>query len=104
MPHYLPTKYPNIFGCNIYTEQISEYICTPEVAQIHVQNIFERNLIKIFEYLYSSMPVMSEYHKMDMNKYWNILGCHIMYRTNIQIYLDATYLPKEYPTILVLRK
>ena len=27
--------------------------------------------------------VMSEYHKMDTNKYPNILGCHNMYRTNI---------------------
>ena len=33
----------------------------------------------------------SEYHKIDMNKYPNIFGCHIMYRTVIQIYLDATF-------------
>ena len=25
MPHYVPNKYPNIFGCNIFTEQIYLY-------------------------------------------------------------------------------
>ena len=33
--------------------------------------------------------VMSEYHKMDTNKYPNIFGCHIIHGTNIQKYLDA---------------
>ena len=46
-------------------------------------------------------PVMSEYHKMDTNKYPNILRCHIMYRTNTQIYSDATYLPNKYPNIFI---
>ena len=32
MPHYVPNKYPNIFKCSIFTEQISEYICTLEIA------------------------------------------------------------------------
>ena len=27
--------------------------------------------------------LMSEYHKMGMNEYLNIFGCHIMYSTNI---------------------
>ena len=49
-------------------------------------------------------PVMSKYHEMDTNEYLNIFGCHIMYRTNIQIYLDETYLPNEYPNIFILRK
>ena len=49
-------------------------------------------------------PVMSEYKKMDTNKYWNILGSHNMYRLNIRIYLDPTYLPKIYLNIFVLRK
>ena len=34
-------KYPNIFGCNIFTKQISEYIRTPEIEQIQKQIIFE---------------------------------------------------------------
>ena len=36
--------------------------------------------------------VMSDYHKMDTNKYPNTFGCHIIYQTNIQIYSNATYL------------
>ena len=36
MPHYVPNEYPNIFGCNIFTEQISEYICIPEIARIQI--------------------------------------------------------------------
>ena len=32
MPHYVPKQYPNIFGFNIFTEQISEYIPTLEIA------------------------------------------------------------------------
>ena len=40
MPHYVPNEYPNIFGCNIFTEQISEYICIPEIAQIPIRIIF----------------------------------------------------------------
>ena len=47
---------------------------------------------------------MSEYHKMETNKYPNIFGCHIMYRTNIGIYLNATNLPNEYRNIFVLWK
>ena len=35
--------------------------------------------------------VVSKCHKMDMNEYPNIFGCHIFQWTNIQIYLDATY-------------
>ena len=42
---------------------------------------------------------MSKYHKTDPNKYPNIFGCNIINRTNIQIYLDATYLPSKYPNI-----
>ena len=38
----------------------------------------------------SIRTVMSEYHKMDTNKYLNIFEYHIMYRMNIQIYSDAT--------------
>ena len=45
--------------------------------------------------------VMTEYHKMDTNKYPNKFRCHIMYRTNILIYLDGQYLPNEYPNIFV---
>ena len=47
---------------------------------------------------------MSEYDKMDTNKSPNIFGCHTMYQTNIQIHLNATYLPNKYPNIFVLQK
>ena len=55
MPHYVPNEYPNIFGCNIFTEQISEYICTPEIARIQIRIRFEGHFIQIFEYSYSSL-------------------------------------------------
>ena len=53
--HYVPNKYPNIFGWNTFTEQISEYICSPEIAQIRIRIIFEGHFIQIFEYSYSSL-------------------------------------------------
>ena len=40
--------------------------------------------------------VMSEYHKMDTDKYPNVFGCHIMYGTNIRIYLHATNIQNKY--------
>ena len=40
MPHYVPNKYPNIFGGNIFTERISENIRTPEIARKQIQIIF----------------------------------------------------------------
>ena len=55
MPHYLPNEYPNIFGCPIFTKQISEYICMPEIARIRIQIIFEGNFILIFKYSYSTL-------------------------------------------------
>ena len=48
--------------------------------------------------------VMGKYHKMDTKKYPNIFECHIMYRTNIRIYLNATYLANKYLNIFVLQK
>ena len=45
--------------------------------------------------------VMSKYDKMDTNEYPNIFGSHIMYQTNIRIYLDATNLPNKYLNIFV---
>ena len=48
MPHYVPNEYPNIFECRIFTERISEYIRTPEIAQIQI--IFQGHFIRIFEY------------------------------------------------------
>ena len=61
-------EYPNIFGCHImyqkniqihsdatYLPNISEYICTPEIAQIQIQIIFEGNFIRIFKYSFSSL-------------------------------------------------
>ena len=55
MPDYVPNEYPNIFGCNIFTERISEYMRIPETAQIRIQILFKGNFIRIFEYLYSSL-------------------------------------------------
>ena len=55
MPHYVPNEYPNIFGCNIFIERISEYIRIPEIAQIRIRITFEGHFIRIFEYSYSSL-------------------------------------------------
>ena len=33
-------KYKNIFGCHIFTKQISKYICTPDIAPIQTRIIF----------------------------------------------------------------
>ena len=55
MPHYVLNEYPNIFECNIFSEPISEYICTPEIARIRIRIIFEGHFTQIFEYLYSSL-------------------------------------------------
>ena len=56
---------------------------------------FSTSLMPSTNFHVPSMAVMSEYHKMDPNKYPNIFGCHIIYRTNIQIYLDAHELTKR---------
>ena len=55
MPHYVPNEYPNIFGCNIFTERISEYIHIPKIARIRIGIIFEGHFIQIFKYSYSSL-------------------------------------------------
>ena len=55
MPHYVPNEYRNIFGCNIFTERISEYIRIQETAQIQIRILFKGNFIRIFEYSYSSL-------------------------------------------------
>ena len=55
MPHYVPNDYPNIFGCNIFTERISKYICALDIAQIRIQITFKGHFIQILEYLYSSL-------------------------------------------------
>ena len=47
MPHYVPNKYPNVFKFNIFTAQISKFICAPEIAQIQIQIIFDGNFIRI---------------------------------------------------------
>ena len=54
MPHYVPNKYSNIFGCHIFTKQISEYICMPEIVWKQIRIIREGNFIYLFEYSYSS--------------------------------------------------
>ena len=41
MPHYVPNEYSNIFGCHIFTELISNYICTPEIAWIRIRILFK---------------------------------------------------------------
>ena len=49
---------------------------------------------------YSAVPpVMREYHKMNPNKDTIMFGFYIIYRTNIWIYLDATYLSNKYQNI-----
>ena len=55
MPHYVPNEYSNIFRCHIFTEQISEHICMPEIARIRIQIIFEDHFIQTFKYSYSSL-------------------------------------------------
>ena len=55
MPSYVPNKYPNIFGCHTFTERISEYIHTPEIARIQIRIIFKGSFIQIFKYSYSSL-------------------------------------------------
>ena len=55
MTHYVPNEYPNILGWNTFTKQISEYIRSPEIAQIRIRIIFKGHFIRIFEYLYSSL-------------------------------------------------
>ena len=55
MPHYVPNEYPNIFGCNILTERISQYIRIPKIARIQIWIIFEGHFIRIFKYSYSSL-------------------------------------------------
>ena len=55
MPHYVPNEYRNIFGCYIFTERISEYICFPEIARTQIRIIFEGHFIQIFKYSYSSL-------------------------------------------------
>ena len=46
---------PNIFECNILTKQISEFIRTPEIAQIQIRIIFEGHFTRIIKYSYSSL-------------------------------------------------
>ena len=48
MPHYVPNKYLNIFKCNIFTKRTSEYICTLEIARIHIRIICASDFITIF--------------------------------------------------------
>ena len=55
MPHYVLNEYSNIFGCHIFTEQIFEYIRTPEIARIQIRIICEGYFILIFEYSYLSL-------------------------------------------------
>ena len=55
MPQYVPNEYPNIFGCHIFTKGVSKYICTPEIAKIQIQIIFEGDSIQLFKYSYLSL-------------------------------------------------
>ena len=54
MPHYVPSKYLNLFRCHKFTE----YIHTPEIAEIRIRIIFAGHFIQIFEYSYS--PLIEE--------------------------------------------
>ena len=44
MPHYVPNEYPNILGCHIFTEQISEYIWMSHNLPNEYPNIFDYNI------------------------------------------------------------
>ena len=46
MPSSVPNKYPNNEGCYIFTKQMSEYIYTPEIAQIQIRIIFEGHILE----------------------------------------------------------
>ena len=61
-------------------------------------------IVLVFYAYFSFVSVMSKNLTMDTSEYPNIFGFHIMYRTNMRIYSDATYLPNEYPNIFVHRK
>ena len=86
MPHYVPNEYPNIFGCKIFTERISEYICIPEIARIPIQITFKGSnirifvlitdikYIRIFETLRTNIRIYLVVQK-SMNEYPNIFGC-----------------------------
>ena len=39
MPHYVPNEYPNIFGCNMFTELISEYSYSGNSTNTKTNNI-----------------------------------------------------------------
>ena len=70
-------------------------------------SLTEKSLLRKTHMTYDTWwggAVMNEYNKKDTNKYSSIFGCHIMHRTNIRIYSNATYLQNKYPNIFVLRK
>ena len=93
-----------IFLIKVSTCRNAPLIITPAIHGIEaLQNIVYRHMgsilgcnwkgmkLSIQDRVFLVLPVMSEYHKMDTNKYPNIFGCHIMYRMNIWIYSDAAY-------------
>ena len=82
----------SVYICNLY-KYTCYHIAYSQIAAMSA--IWEEASWRVF---------MSEYHKMDTNEYPNIFGCHIIYRMNIQIYSNATYLPNEYPNIFIFRK
>ena len=89
-----------LFSVPLSSSLLSEG-CKPTTWGVHPPS-FQGQLISF--HLGELDPVMSEYHKIDTNEYPNIFGWHIMYRMNIRIYSDATYLPNEYPNIFVFQK
>ena len=60
--------------------------------------------VLVFYAYFAFVSVMSKNLKMDTSEYPNKFGFHIMNRTNMRIYSDATYLPNKYPNIFVRRK
>ena len=88
MPHNVPNKYPNIFGCHIFTKHISKYICMPDIAQIQIGIIFKGNVFQILEYSYSSL-IEEIFEKgslmLPLNKCYN--GYFFMHK----LYLDLLF-------------
>ena len=85
---------------------VTENMCMSHTVCVSHKNMCLSQTLCVFPrrlFWSHTVSVMSKYHKIHTNEYPNIFGCHIKYRTNIRIYLNATYLPNKYLNIFVLR-
>ena len=93
MPKNLPNKYPNIFGCPIFTKRISKNICTGKIANIQIRIMLKGHFIQIFVIItdrsnfgkgslmlssvVSTNILIFEYsNKMALNYYSYLYLCH----------------------------